>query len=92
MNVRKVKASFPYNRARFATILCLMAANSFFTVVSLVHHRYPWGLAAIFFLIPCLLRELDLRNGRRLRRLGLFGWSCFIAGFLFFAVLPFLIL
>ena len=92
MNVHMARARFPYNRTRFAIILCLIATNSLFTVVSIVDRRYPWGLAAIFFLIPGLLRELDLRKGRRLPRLGPFEWSCFIAGFLFLTVLPFLIL
>lgn len=91
MSVEKVKQSFGYNRARFAVIVCLMAMNSFFSVVSLVGHHYPLGFAPILFLIPCLLREMDLRSGRPLRRLGSFEWSCFIAGFLFVAVLPFVI-
>jgi hypothetical protein len=68
-----------------------MASNGFYSVIRIVDRRYPWGLAAIFFLIPVLLRELDLRKGRPLRRLGPIGWSCFVAGFLFWAVLPFLV-
>jgi hypothetical protein len=91
MNGPKGKASYAYNRARFAIIVGLIATNSFYAVLTAVDHRYPFGLAAVLFLVPCLLRELDLRNGRPLRRLGTFGWSCFIAGFLFLGVLPFLI-
>jgi hypothetical protein len=67
-----------------------MAANSSFAVFSVVYHSYPIGVPAILFLIPCLLRELDLRSGRRLRPPGSFEWSCFVAGFLFLAVVPFL--
>jgi hypothetical protein len=92
VKVRKMQASVLHSRIRFAIICSLIAANSFLTVVSIVDRRYPWGLAAVFFLIPCLLREMDLRHGRPLRRLGPFGWSCFIAGFLFWSVVPFLIL
>jgi hypothetical protein len=86
----RIKPSFAYNRVRLTAIVWLMAANSSFVVFSVVNLRYPIGVPAILFLIPCLLRELDLRSGRRLRRLGSFEWSCFIAGFLFLAVLPFL--
>jgi hypothetical protein len=86
----RIKPSFAYNRVRLTAIVCLMAANSSFAVFSVVNHRYPIGVPAILFLIPCLLRELDLRSGRRLRRLGSFEWSCFIARTLFLAVLPFL--
>jgi hypothetical protein len=89
--LRQSKPSFAYNRVRFTAIVCLMAVNSSFAVVSIANHRYPIGVGAILFLIPCLLRELDLRSGRRLRRLGSFEWSCFIAGVLFLAVLPFVI-
>jgi hypothetical protein len=70
-------------------IVSLMAANSFYAIARVIDHRYPVGLPAILFLIPVLLRELDLKNGRPLRRLGSFEWSCFIGGFLFLAVFPF---
>ena len=69
----------------------MIAANLAAAVVSVVGRHYPLGVAPVLFLIPCFLRELDLRSGRHLRRLGPFDWSCFIAGFLFLAVLPFLI-
>jgi hypothetical protein len=80
-----------YNRARLAVIVSVMAANSFFAVASILSHRYPLGVVPILFLIPVLLRELDLRSGRPLRRLGPFQWSCFIAGLLFLVLLPFFI-
>jgi hypothetical protein len=85
----KAKPRFPYNRARLTMIVSLMAANSFYAIARVIDHRYPVGLPAILFLIPVLLRELDLKNGRPIRRLGSFEWSCFIGGFLFFAVFPF---
>jgi hypothetical protein len=81
--VPRVRRSVAYDRARFTVIVCLMATNSFGAAISILNHRYPIGLMTILFLIPCLLRELDLRNGRPLRRHGSFEWSCFIAGFLF---------
>jgi peptidoglycan biosynthesis protein MviN/MurJ (putative lipid II flippase) len=87
----KVKNKLGYNRTRLTVIVCIMAANFSGAVVSALHRHYPIGVAPVLFLIPCLLRELDLRSGRRLRRLGPFEWSCFIGGFLFLAVLPFLI-
>ena len=70
---------------------CGSGANLAAAAASVVARHYPIGVAPVLFLIPCLLRELDLRSGRRLRRLGPFEWSCFIGGFLFLAVLPFLI-
>jgi hypothetical protein len=85
----KAKPRFPYNRARLTTIVGLIAANSVYGVARMIDHRYPVGLPAILFLIPVLLRELDLKKGRPMRRLGSFEWSCFIGGFLFFAALPF---
>jgi hypothetical protein len=85
----KAKTRFPYNRARLTLIVCLMAANCFYAIERVIDHQYPFGLPAILFLPPCLLRELDLKNGRALRRPGSFEWSCFIGGGLFFTVVPF---
>ncbi len=81
----------PGNRTALTAIVCIMAMNSSCAVVSLVNHQYPLGVAPILILIPGLLRGLDVRSGRRVRRLGPFEWSCFAAGFLFLAVLPFFI-
>jgi hypothetical protein len=77
-----------YNRARLTVIVFLLATNSSCAIASTLHHHYPLGAAPVLFLIPCLLREWDLRGGRPLRGLGSFEWSCFLAGFLFLAVLP----
>ncbi len=80
-----------YSRARLLTILCIIVVNSVFVGISLWEHHYPLGSAAILFLIPCLQRELDMRSGRPPRRVGAFEWSCFLAGVVFLAILPFLI-
>jgi hypothetical protein len=80
-----------YNRMRLSVIVFMMAANVAGTVISLVDRHYPIGVGPLLILIPCLLRELDLRRGRPLRKFGRFEWSCFIGGFLFLAVLPFVI-
>lgn len=77
-----------YNRARLALILVVMAGNLFFAVVNVVDRRYPWGIAPVLFLAPCLLRELDLRSGCKPRRFGSFEWSCFAGGFVFQFCLP----
>ena len=84
-------SGYAYNRTRLTVVLFLIAANFTGAVVSTINRRYPLGLAPILFLIPCLLRELDLRNGQRPRRIGLFEYSCFIGGLLFLLVMPFLI-
>jgi hypothetical protein len=85
----KVRTNSGYNPVRFTVVLGMMAVNFAATVVSIVDRRYPMGVGPVLFLIPCLLRELDLRSGRHLRRLGAFEWSCFLGGVLFLAVLPF---
>jgi hypothetical protein len=79
------------HRGRFALIIGLIAINVVGSLVSVSHQKYPLGLGPVLFLLPCLLREFDLRNGKPLRRLGSFEWSCFIAGFLFVFVMPFLL-
>ena len=91
MRTSRANSHSGYNRSRLTAIVCLSAANSSCAVVSTIHHHYPLGIAPALFLLPCLLRELDLRSGHPLKRLGSFEWSCFIAGFLFLAVLPFFV-
>lgn len=85
------KANGVSNRGRFALIVGLIAINIVGSLVSVSHRNYPLGLGPVLFLLPCLLREFDLRNGKPLRRMGSFEWSCFIAGFLFMFVMPFLL-
>ena len=80
-----------YNRNRLIAIVCVMGVNICFALINALHHHYPLGVGTVLFLTPPLLRELDLRSGRPLRKLGSFEWSCFIAGFIFLAVLPFFI-
>ena len=80
-----------YNRRRLTAIIFVMAANLCFSLFSCFNHRYPLGLAPTLFLVPGLLRELDLRSGRPIRRLGRLEWLCLIAGVLLLAVLPFLV-
>jgi len=76
-----------YNKVRLTVIVLTMASNLALSVISIVDRKFPLGIAPILFLLPILLRELDLRGGRPLRRFGSFEWSCFIAGSLFLAVL-----
>lgn len=81
-----------YNRVRLAVIVCFLIINSSGAVASTMGHHYPIGVAAVLFLIPALLRELDLKNGRPARSLGSFGWSCLIAGMFFLIALPVIVL
>jgi hypothetical protein len=57
----------------------------------LVWHQYPASVAGVFFLIPPLLRELELKNGRPPHKLGSLEWSCLSAGMLFLVVRPFIV-
>ena len=91
-SMRNAKARLSYNRLRLVILISIIGVNSLFVLVSMLDHHYPLGVAPILFLIPCLLRELDLKSGRPLRRIGSFEWSCFVGGVLFLAVLPFFIM
>jgi hypothetical protein len=66
-----------YNRVPLAVIVFLLAINFSCALASTVRHQYPIGGAAVFFLIPALLRELDLKENQA-RSLGVFGWSCLL--------------
>jgi hypothetical protein len=85
---RRAGSAYGYSRARLIAIVLVMAGNSSCAVIMVAHHHYPLGIAPILFLIPGLLREMDLRQGQPPRRIGIFEWSCFLAGILFLAVLP----
>ena len=87
-----VNPSPGYNRKRFAVIVGLIVIYTLWAVVSVINRRFPMTLAPVLFLLPCFLRELDLKRGCPMRRLGSFEWSCFLGGFLFLAVLPLLLI
>jgi hypothetical protein len=80
-----------HNPHRFRVIVLLIGANAALSVSSFLTHRYPMGLGAILCLIPILLREIDLRKGRPLRKMDSFLWSCYLGGILFTFVLPILV-
>ena len=80
-----------YNRVRLAVIVCFLIINLSCALASTTH-QFPIGVAAVLFLIPALLRELDLKNGRPPRSLGSFGWSCLLSGIFFLIVLPLIVL
>lgn len=81
-----------YNRVRFGVIVSFLTVNSSCAVANTMRHQYPIGVAAVLFLIPALLRELDLKRGHPPRSLGSMEWSCLIAGMFFLVVFPLIVL
>jgi hypothetical protein len=77
-----------YSRSRLVVILCIMTLNALLSLANILQHRYPIGLVAVLFLVPPLLRELDVKSGRPLRGVDSFQWSCLLAGLLFLFILP----
>lgn len=78
-----------YNQSRFALIIVLLAANGALSLAELFARRFPLGIGGMLCLIPCLLREMDLRNGLPARQLGKLERSFMLAGALWaFAVYP----
>ena len=71
-----------FNRSRFVVIILLIEVNALQTLVEASARRFPLGFGGMLCLIPCLLREWDLRNGLPPRRLGRLEWSYLLAGVL----------
>jgi len=69
-----------YNPSRFFVIVLFIVANGVLAVTSLLAGEFPLGVGAMLCLMPCFLRELDLRKGKRPRKLGRFEWSLIVAG------------
>jgi len=69
-----------YNRARLVLIVSLISANGALALTAVIKRRSPMGVGAVLCLVPCLLRELDLRNGYAARKLGRLEWSFILAG------------
>ncbi len=88
---RSLQQVIMYNRVRLAVIVSFLIINSSCALESTMRHKYPIGVAAVLFLIPTLLRELDLKHGKRPRKLGPFGWSCLLAGMFFLMVFPLIV-
>ena len=80
-----------YSHTWLIAILFIMAADSLIALLRVAHHHYPLGLETILLLLPCLRREIDLKNGRSLRPFGSFEWSCIGAGALWLLALPILL-
>jgi hypothetical protein len=69
-----------YNKSRMAVIVLFLALNCAFTLADIVTRRFPIGVGPVLCLVPCFLREWDLKKGRAPRTLGSLGWSFFLAG------------
>lgn len=71
-----------YNVKRLGVILFMMGANAILALVEVTARRFPMGIGAILCLMPCLLRELDLKKGLPPRKMGSLEWSYILAGVL----------
>jgi len=79
-----------YNKSRMAAIVLFMALNCTFALIDVVSRRFPIGVGPMLCLLPCLLREWDLKNGHAPRRLGGVLWSCIFGGVIWVVSWPLL--
>jgi hypothetical protein len=73
-----------------AAILLLLGLNCAFALVDVMSRRFPIGVGPVLCLLPCFLRERDLKNGRAPRSLGRMGWSYVLGGVLWVVSWPLL--
>lgn len=71
-----------YKRSRLLLILLVMVSTGMLVLVDLLQHRFPIGIGTILFVMPCLLREWDLKRGRPPRSFGSFECSLLLGGVL----------
>lgn len=83
-------ASQMFNKLRMAAIVLLMALNCAFALIDMVNRRFPIGVGPMLCLLPCFLREWDMKNGRAPRRLGGLLWSCILGGVIWVVSWPLL--
>jgi hypothetical protein len=83
-------ASQIYKGSRMAVIVLFMALNFAFVVLDIVNRRFPIGVGPMLCLLPCFLRELDLKSGRAPRTLGRLGWSYILGGVIWVVSWPLL--
>lgn len=79
-----------YSKSRMAAIVLLLWLNGVFALVDLVNRRFPIGVGPALCLLPCFLREWDLKSGRTPRRLSKIGWSFVLGGVLWVVSWPLL--
>jgi hypothetical protein len=68
-----------YSKPRMAAIILLLGLNGAFALVNVANRRFPLGVGPVLCLLPCFLREWDLKSGRAPRRLGRMEW-CYVLG------------
>lgn len=83
-------ASQMYKGSRMAVVVLFMALNCAFAVLDIVNRRFPLGVGPMLCLLPCFLRELDLKHGRTPRALGRLGWSYIFGGVIWVVSWPLL--
>jgi hypothetical protein len=79
-----------YSKFRMSAIGLFMALNCALALIDTLDRRFPIGVGPVLCLLPCLLREWDLRNGRAPRALGKLGWSYIFGGVIWVASWPLL--
>jgi hypothetical protein len=83
-------ASQMFNKSHIAAIVLFMALNCTFALIDIVNRRFPIGVGPVLCLLPCLLRECDMKNGRAPRRLGGLLWACILGGVIWVVSWPLL--
>jgi hypothetical protein len=79
-----------FNKSRMAAIVLFMALNGALTLSDIVNRRFPIGVGPMLCLLPCFLREWDMKNGRAPRTLGRLGWSYILGGVIWVVSWPLL--
>jgi hypothetical protein len=79
-----------YDRWRFRIIVLLMGLLGALAISAVLRQHFPLSLGAELGLMPCLLREQDIKKCLPPRKLGPFEWSCVVGGVLWVFVSPLL--
>ena len=83
-----MRPSPQYDRWRFRVIVFSMMLLAVTAAIAILRRQFPLSLGTELCLIPCLLRELDLRRGLPARQLGSLEWSYLVGGVLWVFVAP----
>ena len=79
-----------YDPWRSRTIVLLMVILGALAISAVLHHHFPLSFGAELCLMPCLLREQELKRCAPPRKLGSIEWSCLVGGVLWVFASPLL--
>jgi hypothetical protein len=62
-----------YSRSRLVVVICVMTANALLSLVNTIQHRYPIGIAAVFFLDSSSTKRTGSKEWPVAKENGLFS-------------------